>query len=142
MRPILFLLTTALLTASTLAYAEKIYRWTDENGQTHFGSQPPRDLKHAAESVQIKAHRAADAPAVTPATEKPAATPATKELPPSISAEQAATYCKQAREQKQVLSENYNRRFRMPDDTYRPLTDDERAQQNSVADDMIRQYCR
>lgn len=143
MRPILFLLTAILLTGNTTVQAGKIYRWTDENGQTHFGSHPPQELQNKAESVQIRTPRATPS-APQPATDTTAPAPATTAvtLTPSISAEQAAAYCQQAREQKQALAENFNRRFRMPDDTFRPLTDDERAQQNKAADDLIRQYCR
>lgn len=143
MRVIPFLLTTVFLTAATATQAEKIYRWTDENGQTHFGSQPPRELREPAESVTIKIPRSSDTGNAV-AEKKPEAVQAPQKTTDTteIDTEEAASRCKQAREHKQVLAENYNRRFNMPDGEARPLTDEERAGQNKLADELIQKYCR
>lgn len=142
MRSVLLLI-TALLLSATPAQAEKIYRWTDADGQVHFGSQPPRELQNKAEAIEVRTPRLST-PAAAPDTEAtPAATTTTEvSLAPGISAEQAAAYCQQARQQKETLAVNFNRRFQMPDGTFRPLTDAERAEQNKTADEIIRQHCR
>lgn len=150
MRSVL-LLVTALLLSAAPAQAEKIYRWTDADGQVHFGSQPPHELSQPAERVELRVQRAASPanaapaqPGATAATEskEPASTAKPATLQPSISKEEAEKNCQQAQAYKQALNEAANRRFQMPDGSFRPLTSAEREQQNKEVDELIRQYCR
>lgn len=149
MRSVLLLI-TALLLSTAPAQAEKIYRWTDADGQVHFGSQPPREVNLQAESVELRVQRGAT-PASTVPTQPKATTEAGQAeattgkpvaLQPSVSKEQAEKNCQQAREYKQALNEAANRRFQMPDGSFRPLTSAERDEQNKDVDELIRQYCR
>jgi len=149
MRSVLLLITALLLSAAP-AQAEKIYRWTDADGQVHFGSQPPREVNLQAESVELRVQRGAT-PASAEAAQSTAETAAAARettaskpvaLQPSVSKEQAEKNCQQAREYKQALNEAANRRFQMPDGSFRPLTSAERDEQNKDVDELIRQYCR
>lgn len=49
---ILFALLTQLLMPHTV-WAGKVYKWTDENGQTHFSQFPPEE-RQKAEAVNVK----------------------------------------------------------------------------------------
>ena len=149
MRSVL-LLVTALLLSAAPAQAEKIYRWTDADGQVHFGSQPPHELSQPAERVELRVQRAASPASTVPAQPKATTEAGQTEgttgkpvaLQPSVSKEEAEKNCQQAQAYKQALNEAANRRFQMPDGSFRPLTSAEREQQNKEVDELIRQYCR
>lgn len=64
----LILLTLCLLCLSPLSIAGKIYKWTDSEGQVHYGERPP--------SGQAKQIKVPTAPAHSPA---PAARPANQQ---------------------------------------------------------------
>lgn len=124
--------------------AAQVYRWTDENGQVHFSSNPPVDKLKQAENYDVKTLPPAtpvpgaankDAPAAGKPAEKDT------EMKGSVSTEDADKYCKQGRDYKQTLASNFNRRYTRPDGSMRPLTDAERAEENTKADKIIKQYC-
>lgn len=155
MRAFLYLLTVLILFASQSSFADKIYRWTDDNGQIHFSSHPPTQTEQA-EEVLLRAYKpstnsktnthsdtSADSNNNTVAANNIKEQP--KEQPvaakPVIDPEVAARNCRMAKEQKQVLSENFNRRFNQPDGSSRPLTDEERSSKLKQMDDLIKQYC-
>lgn len=128
-------------------HAEKVYRWVDENGQTHFSSQAPRTLDQdlykvrvskAAKDSGVKTKSAADKKEKVPQ----AADDKQTELEKSgIDAKQAAVFCQQAKKARQKLSENFNRRYTQEDGSARPLTDKERANMIKQADAAIAGYC-
>lgn len=146
MRVFMCLFAALFLLTSPASLADKVYRWTDDNGQVHFGNRPPAHNQQAEEMV-IRTHT----PSSTPAPEEDAKTgqannksaeaePATEEKP-SIDPEIAARNCRVATEQKKLLSENYNRRFKQPDGEVRPLTDAERNSRLKQMNAAIKKYC-
>jgi hypothetical protein len=139
MQKILLSLFIISLSWPFMANANKVYKWTDENGQVHFSSHPPRSLDKDVYNVRVD--KAADAPPAKPATvAKPA--PAAKEEKAAISNEQATKYCQQAKDAKAKLSENFSRRFKQDDGSFRPLTDKERADMMKSANEAITAYCK
>lgn len=146
MRLILIPLILSSLVFCTWVQAEKVYRWTDENGRVHFSSQPPRSLNEDVYKFHVD--KAADAPPPKPVeasteTSKTAVkTKATEQQQPEIAPKEAKKYCQQARDAKVKLSENFNRRYQQEDGSVRPLTDKERADMMKQANESIAAYCK
>jgi len=140
------LFTLTALTATLLAapvQANKVYRWTDENGQVHFSSQPPRGLND--DLYKFHVDKPADPPPAKPESEKVVdKQPKAKqeEQKPSIDPIKAKEYCRQARDAKTKVSANFNRRFKQEDGSFRPLTDKERADMIKRANESIAAYCK
>src|SRR5690554_7175126 len=138
MRAFMYLFAVLFLFTSQASFADKIYRWTDAEGQVHFGSHPPAQSKQTEEVVirvqpssstaASKTNDSADTNAETNAkNEEKQAQVQNENTEPAIDPEIAARNCRVAKEQKQLLSENFNRRFQQPDGEVRPLTDAERT---------------
>ncbi|WP_420592255.1 DUF4124 domain-containing protein [Bacterioplanoides sp.] len=145
MRLMLIPLIFSLLGVSAWVQAEKVYRWTDENGQVHFSSQPPRGLNE--DVYKFRVDKAADAPPPKPVdvsaeTNKTAIKAKAAEQQPEIDPKEAKKYCQQARDAKVKLSENFNRRYKQKDGSVRPLTDKERADMMKQANESIAAYCK
>ena len=155
MRAFMCLFAVLFLLSSQTVMADKIYRWTDANGQVNFGSQPPEQTSEAEEvflrvqkpSSSTDTNTGSDIKATSTAVKAEAgsntneAEQQTAEKP-TIAPEVAARNCRIAKEQKQTLSENFNRRFQQPDGSVCPLTDAERATKLKQMDDAIKQYCK
>lgn len=153
MRAFMYLFAVLFLFTSQASFADKIYRWTDANGQVHFGSHPPAQTKQT-EEVVIRAHSPSStgtnkadgsADTKTKTNAKNEAEPAQEQAAntePAIDPELAARNCRVAKEQKQLLSENFSRRFQQPDGDVRPLTDAERAARLRQMDEAIEKYCK
>lgn len=140
-------LIAVILTVSSLitpVLAEQVYRWTDEKGQVHFSSHPPRSLEE--DVYRFRVDKAADAPPAKPAPEASAeknnsTTKKSAESTPKIDPVKAKEYCQQARDAKTKLSANFNRRYQQEDGSVRPLTDKERADMMKRANESIQAYC-
>lgn len=153
MRAFMYLFAVLFLFTSQASFADKIYRWTDAEGQIHFGSHPPAQSKQT-EEVVIRAHSpsstgaskandSADSKAKTNAKdEEKQAQVQNENTEPAIDPEIAARNCRVAKEQKQLLSENFSRRFQQPDGEVRPLTDAERADRLRQMNEAIEKYCK
>ncbi|MDK2778720.1 MAG: DUF4124 domain-containing protein [Pseudomonadota bacterium] len=149
MRTLISFAAILLFSLSTQVAAEKIYRWTDDNGQTHFGSQPPRDIEQQkqAEEYDVKVSQPAagtEAYRIPLKTDKPEEAAAEEEVlttKSSLTREEAEAGCKKARDYKRLVTTNYSRRFKQEDGVYRPLTDEQRAAEIKKADEMIDYYC-
>lgn len=63
------MIAVALLGACTLMGAQKVYKWTDENGQVHFDASPPPGKK--TEQVRLRTGASAPPPADVAATAAP-----------------------------------------------------------------------
>ena len=158
MRAFLCLFAVLFLFTSQTTLADKIYRWVDANGQVHFGSQPPAQNLQAEEVVlRIQQPSAAaiskesndtssdvNGSSSKPSSKKDVVKDAEPVAPaaPSIDPKLAERNCRIAKEQKQNLSENFNRRFQQADGSYRQLTDAERAAKTQQMDEVIKEYCK
>lgn len=145
MRIFISLFSALLLGLSTQALAEKIYRWVDESGQTHFSSRPPEEQPQRAQEYNVRvAPPAKDAQAYridTSKPEKPAGEDDVVELKPAMTREEAEEGCRKAKEYRMLVTTNFSRRFKQEDGEYRPLTDEQRTAEIKKADDMIERYC-
>jgi len=144
--PLTFLL--ALLTVFASGYtsatqAGQVYRWVDDNGQVHFGSQPPPEQRTTAEQYKIQTSQPATPPP-PPATEKEAPSDEEGEiitLNPGVSKEQAKEYCQKAQDFMLAIQGSYSTRFKQEDGSFRPFTKEERTAKEKQAMEMMDQFC-
>lgn len=124
--------------------AAKVYRWVDDQGQVHFGSQPPPEQRTTAEKYQVKTSRPATPPP------KPASVANEDEaqkdeepvtLSSSIDPKKAKEYCKNGRAYQKALEASHNTRFRQEDGSFRPLTAEERAAKGKQAAEVVQRFC-
>ncbi|MDO6681268.1 MULTISPECIES: DUF4124 domain-containing protein [unclassified Oceanobacter] len=139
------LLLTILLSSPLQA---QVYRWTDANGQVHFGSQPPRDQQVKAEAYEVQVSRPEAgqvADAAAPANGKPeneAQQPDPDAGKPKVSKEEADSRCQQGQQYMNQLSSNYSRRFKDAETgEFRPLSDAERQREQDKARKIMADYC-
>jgi hypothetical protein len=147
----LLILASASILLFGLETNAQIYRWVDDDGQTHFSSHPPPEKASSVEQYHLE---------VTP----PSSTKAPAPPPPKhqsdeerqaeaiqqAEAQQTAIKEREARSQtcakgkkyKEILGGNTSRRFKQTDGSYRPLTDEERATEMARAEKAIADHCR
>lgn len=130
--------------ASNSVLAVQIYKWVDENGQTHFSSQPPKQ-NNRAEELPIKT-----APIVgTYTTPAPISPDTTSEIETNTKtkkeiqaeAKERAENCRIAKDNKEKLMSNFSRRFQQEDGSIRPFTDEERQKYLQQANESIAHFC-
>lgn len=144
MRTLFPVFSLLLLALSAPALADKIYRWTDDSGQTHFGSQPPMQGGKNVEEYNVRVTPAAAGTKpyqIETGNKKEEAQEEAEAKQPAISKEEADRNCKQAQEYKTQISSNFSRRYKQEDGEYRPLSDEQRASEIKKADEMIALYC-
>ncbi|MFL0806145.1 MAG: DUF4124 domain-containing protein [Oceanobacter sp.] len=147
LNPILIILTVLASSYSSATLAAKVYRWVDDKGQVHFGSQPPPEQRDQAEQYQIQVAQ----PTTPPAPENNGAASKDKDndgegetvtLNPSVSDEQAQEYCQQARKFMTALQGSYSTRFKQADGSFRPLSKEERSSKEKQAMGMMEKFCK
>ena len=131
------LLSTPLMADTT------IHKWVDANGVTHFGAQPPANVK--SEEVQPRVYAPAQnapKPADTPKAEKPKDPPADKPKEMvTISAEQLAAQCKNAQDRLQQLESSPRLMTRTADGQMQRVPEEERQQMMETERARIKDYC-
>lgn len=120
-----FVLFTVLLAITTIApAADQIFKWQDDQGQTHYTATPPPP-GHTGELLRIDTRSSAPERARPPT---PPATTATGEQPSApdpiaTAAKASAEQCDVARRNLAVLEQGgADRRFQMPDGSITRLT--------------------
>lgn len=143
LNPVLVVLTLLASSYASTTLAAKVYRWVDDNGQVHFGSQPPPEQRSQAEQYQIQVSQPTTPKAEdAPASEQGEDQGETVTLNPSVSDEQAQEYCQQARKFLVALQGSYSTRFKQADGSFRPLTKEERSSKEKQAMDMMEKFCK
>ena len=125
------LLLLALTAASPVWAAGEVYKWTDEKGVVHYGDAPPEGS--AATKVAVREIRAAEEPAAPSEEAKPAEKPA---------APTAQSNCEIAKRNLETLVKAP--RVEMDGDgdgEPEPLTDEQRAAEQTRNEDLVRIYC-
>jgi hypothetical protein len=109
------------LAATAATAQQKIYKWTDANGQTHYSSQPPKDQK--AQTVRQAKEPTPVVPATTAATADGAAATTTGDKPAMSDADRArlTDYCKTLRTRVSQLQKGGQFSESNPDGSARPL---------------------
>jgi len=136
----LLLLTLAL---ALPAGAAEIYRWTDEQGQTHYSATPPRGVD--AELVNVRAGRTppgdSRAAGGAAAAADPEATPQAPARPQRDVAFERRQ-CETARQNLEVMrSGGTNRRFRDPEGNIVRYTEEQLAREIARLESLAAQYC-
>ena len=145
MRHIFATLVCSIALASTPLMAETtIHKWVDANGVTHFGAQPPQNVK----SVEVEPRvYAPSAPALANTSEaKPEDKPADaaadkpKEMV-TISAEQIAAQCKDAQARLQQLEASPRLMTRTADGQMQRVPEEERQKMIDTERARVTEYC-
>ena len=143
----------ALSVLMCLGYSEpsiagKVYRWVDENGQVHFGSQPPPEQRTQAEQYHVQVQKAAPTAIKAPPAEASSDNMAGSDeqgekivLNSGVTAEKAREYCQNAQDFLLALQGSYSTRFKQEDGSVRPFTAEERASKEKQALEMMEQFC-
>jgi hypothetical protein len=142
----LALILGCLICTSTLA-EERIYKWTDENGEVHYTSEPPPDAE--AEPFVLKKDKLPEAPPASAVVDNsfndaPEPTPADTEDEGPTPAElkkQAAELCERGRFLVETLEPRPQAVLTQPDGSVRALSDSERQQRIDRGHRLIREYC-
>ncbi|MFA5631831.1 MAG: DUF4124 domain-containing protein [Porticoccaceae bacterium] len=132
----LFVAVFIVVLAAANTHANKVYKWTDDKGTTHYSSQPPAEKP--AEVLDIRSRDSA-----TPADEKEQASSekqSTSTLPPP--SRKDPERCENARDTFEKLSgEGEIRTQDSETGEYRPVRNDELAQWREWIAADIREYC-
>ncbi|MEW5837975.1 MAG: DUF4124 domain-containing protein [Pseudomonadota bacterium] len=132
------------MAATPLMADTTIHKWVDANGVTHFGAQPPANVK--SEEVQPRVYGPATTPAEAPkpaAEAKPEA-PAEEEKPKemvTISAEQIVKQCNDAKQRLQQLESSPRLMTRAADGQMQRVPEEERQKMMDTERARIKEFC-
>jgi len=122
----------------------RIYKWVDDGGVTHYSQEPPPDggaqiiNTHAAPPSTASGNGATgSADAGKPAKGKNG----DKGTSNSGHAQSMADYCKNLRNQSQMLASDRRIKVKQDDGTLTPLTGDARKKRQAKVESQIAQYC-
>lgn len=138
-------LALALAIVGQSAAAAGYYRWTDDDGQTHFSQNPPEN--RPSEFVSRATGRPSSEPQTNAEPESSEKTETDTEAengdPEQLQAlpEKDPERCKQARNLLQTLDGYARVRARQPDGSYRVLTEEEKNEQRERAEEAIDIHC-
>ena len=138
--------------STPLAVTAGIYKWTDEQGNVHYGSQRPEDA--TAERMKIESDKppateknAAKDTGKEPkkegeAEKKPEAVPPKAAVEPKISKKEKQRLCQQARGDMQTIEARGRVREMDESGNTRYLTDQERTKRLSATRADVNKYCK
>lgn len=146
MKRLLFL----ILFMSCSSYAAGIKKWTDENGQVHYGDSPP--LKSQSESIRVSrppSNPGKPLPRFSgskeednnSATETTSVTPEQKEFPETTE-EDAAKRCASAKKDLATLRRSNRIRLKSDDGKVHYMTAEEIAERKKQSQEDIDQFCK
>ncbi len=147
MRHFLAALACSIALASTPLMADtSIHKWVDANGITHFGAEPPKNVK--AEEVKPRVYTpSAPAPSAEKAVEakaedkpKDAATDKPKQML-TVSPEQIAAQCKDAQGRVQQLEASPRLMTRTADGQMQRVPEEERQKMIETERARVKEYC-
>jgi len=147
MRNIIAALACSIALASAPLLADTtIHKWVDANGVTHFGAEPPKNVK--AEEVKPRVYLpSAPAPAqekasATSTDDKPKDTTAEKPKEMvTISPEQIAAQCKDAQSRLQQLESSPRLMTRTSDGQMQRVPEEERQKMIEAERVRVKEYC-
>lgn len=130
-----------------------VYKWVDENGETHYGSQRPADAQAERMKVKVRSPEPQDETEDGQEGEtgdkagvkegeqdqkQPETAPAAKPEPPKLPAKEKRRLCKDARSRLDVYQTN----SRIRDKNRAYLSEKERQKRMAQIKKDIRKYCR
>lgn len=134
----------ALLAASTSGWGETYYKWTDEQGTTHFTASPPLDRPYTTVDTSIRLN--SPPPAATARTaEEPEdeATTAESDMPRRAEPDPAVVEarCTQARENLYWLENRRRIEIERPDGTIEMIEGEAREAQIAETRAFLDEWC-
>jgi len=147
MRHFLAVIACSIALASAPLMADtSIHKWVDANGVTHFGAEPPKNIK--SEEIKPRVYTpSTPAPAPektsdTKAEDKPkdAATDKPKEML-TVSPEQIAAQCKDAQGRLQQLEASPRLMTRAADGAMQRVPEEERQKMIEAERVRVKEYC-
>ena len=151
MRHILASLVCSIALASSPLMADTaIHKWVDSKGVTHYGAEPPKNVK--SEEIKPRVAAPSPAPSAAKAEEKPKSAPTENAKEPAgekpqqnemvtISAEQIEAQCKNAQARLQQLEASPRIMTRTPDGQMQRVPEEERQKMMDVERTRIKEYC-
>jgi hypothetical protein len=127
------------------AISKDFYRWTDENGTTHYSSLPPTDKPSTKVHTSNIKGEPAPAASTQPAEEPASATPtsfdesASAPADPKVSAQNKEN-CKRAKFNLKTLKEKPRIRVKEGDD-YRFIDQKERKEKIKESEKLVKKFC-
>jgi hypothetical protein len=145
-RHIILIVCSLALTSAPLYADTTIHKWVDSNGVTHFGSEPPKNIKSVEVEPRVYAPSTPAAPtekaSENKAEDKPkdptAAKP--KEML-TISAEQIAAQCKNAQQRLQQLEASPRLMTRTDDGQMQRVPEEERQKMMDEERKRVQENC-
>jgi hypothetical protein len=149
---LIFLLAATLI---PLAVTAGVYKWTDKEGNVHYGSQRPADA--TAERLKIKSSSQPYAdksvaddskedtkkdPDKAEEAEKPEAVAPEPPKEPKVSRKEKQARCQQARKSYDTIVSRGRVRVQLEDGSSRHMTDKERSKRLAQAKKNVAKYCR
>lgn len=135
MRPSLpFVLVALLGLAITPAWSAEVFKWTDENGVTHYSDAPPEGRRYDTLNVRGQATSTVDPAA--------AATPAPGADAAATAKSNAQSNCEIARKNAKTFAESQNVQMdRDGDGKPESLSEADKAKELARTEELIRIYC-
>ncbi len=131
-------LTVFLLTLPQFSAADKLYKWTDEKGVTHFGTHPPTSAE--VETIKVAPTNSIPSEHSDPQNEE-------YEFAPSLADElqrardEKEALCQQAKQARIDLESRHRIRVEQEDGSYQALSHEEKQSRIKKADEAIKEYC-
>jgi len=152
------LLSALLITAvsAPLVVTAGVYKWTDADGNVHYGSQRPADATSERMKIETGIQPYADETTLKDKKDEPGkktgeeskeekkpetAAPKTAE-PPKVSRKEKNARCEQARKSLQTIVTRGRVRVQLDDGTTRHMTDPERSKRLAQAKKNVAKYCK
>lgn len=134
-----YLIYLTLLLSMSL-HAGSIHKWTDEEGNVHYGDAPP--VKAKTESVRVQSAPSNPGKAL-PRLNSPEAQDETTTAADGgeIPKDQAKIACDQAQEDLKVIGRSSRIKLRAADGSTRYLTTEEIEERKQQAEDDVKRFC-
>lgn len=133
-----------MLALSATAMAGQVYKWVDENGNTHFGAQPPEGRESTTINTNVPQSKAAPAkPVAAPTEEDTEQDAADKKVKQDVAKAEAERkkFCEQTRTNLAQLKNNPRLRTQEGNEVRR-ITEEERQTKIAEAEKDITENCR
>ena len=135
--PMRYLIYLVLLVSAS-AYAGAIHKWTDENGNIHYGDAPPVSAK--TDKVRVTGVPSALGKAL-PRLNNPGSAEGDGPVA-NVPEDQAAIACKQAQGDLSVIGNSDRIRLKTADGTIKYLTSEEITARKQSAESDIKRFCK
>jgi Domain of unknown function (DUF4124) len=140
-----------LILISSSAYADSIYKWVDEDGNTHYGDIPPPSVHTEELRVDVAPSdpgralprlETSDPGSSAPSPSSPGS-PDSAEPDPEMTDDQAKAICEQAHLEIKVLNNSKRRtKVKNPDGSHRRMTTEERKANRKQSEQDIKDFCK